>query len=223
MKRKLVVYLNMVISRIIYKYGLNGEVNMIKVIIFDYIGVLVGKFTTPFFEYVHELTKKPTSEIEKSFRKHWDPLKIGKTTDKEFWEGLSQDLGLTPKQVEQSKKFTLKICEATPSTLQHVKNLSTVYDLYLLSNSCYGWSEHSFNINGLKPYFKKTFFSHNMGLAKPDPEIYKKAIQEIGVPAKNILFVDDRLENVQAAQKEGMEGIVFTDWENLLKIALSMN
>ncbi len=184
---------------------------------FDYVGVLVNNFTTKFFDFLHEKTQLSKEDIEISFRNHWGKLKLGNITDKEFWEYLTQELKLTPQQVEEAKEFALQICQPTPETIEHVKRLAKTYDLYLLSNSCYGWSEQSFNTNGLKPFFKKSFFSHNMGLAKPDPLIYKKSIQQTGLKPQEILFTDDKAENVQAAQEEGMQGIVFTNCDTFLE------
>ena len=48
-------------------------------------------------------------------------------------------------------------------------------------------------------------------LAKPDPAIYRLAIDRSGLPAEQLVFIDDRPENVAAAEAAGMRGIVFTD------------
>ena len=184
---------------------------MIKAIIFDYVGVLVGNFGNPFYNCLNKLTKKPTEEIKNTFRKHWNKLKIGKIDDNAFWKEMSKELTLSPQDIEEAKKVALKICEPKKETLDLVKQLSKKYDLYLLSNSCYGWSEHSYNTNGLKLYFKHSFFSHNLKLAKPDPKIYQYALKKTHLKPEEIIYVDDKIENVNAAKKLGMHGILFKD------------
>src|SRR5579863_7893251 len=52
---------------------------------------------------------------------------------------------------------------------------------------------------GLRQYLKFTFTSCYMGLRKPDPNIYRRALGILGKPAERSLFIDDRLENVAAA------------------------
>ena len=54
--------------------------------------------------------------------------------------------------------------------------------------------------------FDNVFVSHEMHLAKPDPEIYHSAVRQIGRPAAQCLFIDDTLINVEAAQHEGLQG-----------------
>ena len=54
--------------------------------------------------------------------------------------------------------------------------------------------------------FDNVFVSHEMHLAKPDPEIYHSAVRQIGRPAAQCLFIDDTLINVEAAKHEGLQG-----------------
>lgn len=51
-------------------------------------------------------------------------------------------------------------------------------------------------------------FSCDLGLAKPDAAIYEKTLELLGVPASNVLFIDDREVNVEAAVTAGMHGLV---------------
>ena len=51
------------------------------------------------------------------------------------------------------------------------------------------------------------YYSHELGLRKPDPHIYQKVIDLQNLnPAKTIFF-DDRLENITAAQDSGIQAI----------------
>lgn len=54
--------------------------------------------------------------------------------------------------------------------------------------------------------------SNEAGLQKPDPAIYRLALELLDVGAEDALFVDDLAENVQAAQALGMAGIVHSAW-----------
>ena len=53
-------------------------------------------------------------------------------------------------------------------------------------------------------------FSHRLGIAKPDAEIYRHSVQGLGVPAGEILFVDDREENIEAARAAGMVAVQYS-------------
>ena len=49
------------------------------------------------------------------------------------------------------------------------------------------------------------------GVAKPDPAAYALAVERAGLPAHELVFVDDRASNVEAAVACGLRGLVFTD------------
>jgi putative hydrolase of the HAD superfamily len=53
-------------------------------------------------------------------------------------------------------------------------------------------------------------FSHRLGIAKPDLEIYRHAVEGLGVPAGEILFIDDREENILAARTAGMVAVQYS-------------
>jgi len=54
-------------------------------------------------------------------------------------------------------------------------------------------------------------WSHALNLAKPEPEIYRHAAEGLATPPENILFIDDRAENIAAALSIGMQAIQYTD------------
>jgi FMN phosphatase YigB (HAD superfamily) len=83
------------------------------------------------------------------------------------------------------------------------------------------------NINILHlEYIKRTFpllnaftiiASNELGLRKPDPDIYQKALQKLGEPAENVFYTDDRAELVASASQLGMRSFIFKDAEGLRK------
>ncbi len=52
-------------------------------------------------------------------------------------------------------------------------------------------------------------FSHRLGMAKPDAAIYQHAAEGLGVKPEEILFVDDREENIAGARAAGMVAIQY--------------
>jgi putative hydrolase of the HAD superfamily len=53
-------------------------------------------------------------------------------------------------------------------------------------------------------------FSHRLGIAKPDAAIYRHAAEGLGLPPGEILFVDDKEENIAAARDAGMLAVQYT-------------
>lgn len=60
--------------------------------------------------------------------------------------------------------------------------------------------------------FDLVMMSNEVGLIKPDPAIFETALELLNVTPQQALFIDDIVENVEAARKLGMAGIVHADW-----------
>jgi len=59
--------------------------------------------------------------------------------------------------------------------------------------------------------FDHRVWSYTLKLAKPEAEIYRHAVEGLGVAADRVLFVDDKAENIAAAEAAGLQGIVYGD------------
>ncbi|WP_188186786.1 HAD family hydrolase [Nonomuraea sp. SYSU D8015] len=58
-------------------------------------------------------------------------------------------------------------------------------------------------------------YSGRIGLVKPDREIYDETARTLGAAPAEIVFIDDRPENVEGAERAGMAGVHFTDAASL--------
>ena len=83
------------------------------------------------------------------------------------------------------------------------------WKLGTLNNEAREPNEHRFSKFGLRQYFDVTFSSCYMGLRKPQPIIYRHALDILGKPGEGVLFIDDRMENAAAAAAVGMKSIRF--------------
>jgi len=92
---------------------------------------------------------------------------------------------------------------------------SNHYMLGALNNEARETNAHRFSRFGLRRYFKVAFSSCYMGLRKPEPAMYRRAIDILGCPPQRILFIDDREENVAGAAEAGMKAVKFTGAEAL--------
>jgi FMN phosphatase YigB (HAD superfamily) len=74
-------------------------------------------------------------------------------------------------------------------------------------------------------HFDTLLTSHELGIEKPDPAVYEWVIRDSGLPPESHLFIDDIPENVEAARRAGMAGIVHTDsqslWTELVRLGLA--
>ncbi len=67
--------------------------------------------------------------------------------------------------------------------------------------------------------FDRRYISAEIGLIKPDPAIYAHVEADCGLAARALLFADDRVDNIKAAQARGWQTHLFEDaqgWANRL-------
>jgi putative hydrolase of the HAD superfamily len=65
-------------------------------------------------------------------------------------------------------------------------------------------------------------FSHRLGMAKPDAAIYRHAAEGLGIAAREILFVDDRIENIEAARGVGMMAVQYAGQEAFVGLLVGL-
>jgi putative hydrolase of the HAD superfamily len=82
----------------------------------------------------------------------------------------------------------------------------------VLSNSGPGAREHEAHW-GFEAVADDLVYSHEVGLLKPDPAIYALAGARLGVEPQEIVFLDDRADNVAAAREVGWHGVVHVSTE----------
>ncbi len=85
------------------------------------------------------------------------------------------------------------------------------YRIYLFSNTnilhyqSFAKTFEETTGRGLNSCFVKAYYSHEMGLRKPDPASYLQIVNEQGLDVAETLFIDDTIKNVEAARELGFQ------------------
>lgn len=66
--------------------------------------------------------------------------------------------------------------------------------------------------------FTRTFASHDLKVRKPEPEIYELVRAELDVPAADLVFFDDRAENITAAKQAGWQAHLFENADQVRSV-----
>lgn len=130
--------------------------------------------------------------------------------------------GSTPEMVDEAMSHILVGIQ--PYKVQMLKKLAQEYDLYMLSNNnaiCLPYSRAMFADAGipLEDIFKKCFFSFEMKALKPSAAFYKEVVEQIGLPAEEMFFIDDSQRNVDGSIAAGLPAVYYepgTDLEALI-------
>jgi putative hydrolase of the HAD superfamily len=76
------------------------------------------------------------------------------------------------------------------------------------------------NLFGL---FKKTHFSFNMGLVKPNPLIYQQVLKENNLKVDQLVFFDDNVANIASASNLGIDSILIDPTISFSQISAKIN
>ncbi len=135
--------------------------------------------------------------------------------------------GSTPEMVDEAMSHILVGIQ--PYKVAMLKKLAQEYDLYMLSNNnaiCLPYSRAMFAEAGipLEDIFKKCFFSFEMKALKPSAAFYKAVVEQIGLPAEEMFFIDDSQRNVDGSIAAGLPAVYYepgTDLEALISGVLN--
>ncbi|MBR5796062.1 MAG: HAD family phosphatase [Erysipelotrichaceae bacterium] len=97
------------------------------------------------------------------------------------------------------------------------------YHLYILSNAPVIFEEYVTNYSFVK-LFDGSVFSGSIKIAKPDSKIYQYLMDKYQLNKEECLFIDDKLENVEASREFGMDAIVYhNNLEEIMNIVKGSN
>ncbi len=188
-----------------------------KGVIFDIGGVLL-KNDFAFVPYVSNLLKVPEGRIESVAESEWDALQRGEETSAEYWHRVCKILGIEPPAKSVLSKIWATSLQEGASvneeTILIVEKLAKQYQMGIISNTEKENCEFLHNQPFMK-FFTEVLLSPEVGLRKPEFEIFDLATSRLGLEKSEILFIDDDERWVEAARNCGMEAIHFISADRL--------
>ena len=189
----------------------------LRAIIFDIgrvlIRVNVARAMTGLADGVSLSPQEIWSALEKDPR--WNDWQEGRMSPKDWHLHVSRRLG-SKLSFEQFVEVWNRALDPTPIHEDaFLAKLGKKYRLGLLSNTDPLHVAHMEKTYAFFEYFPVRIYSCSVGASKPNPIIYKEALQACKVRAQEAVYVDDVPANAQAATQLGMNGIVFQSPEQL--------
>jgi len=198
----------MPIKNIIFDFG-DVFINLDKNFVYDQMnGSEAGKSDKKL--QLHELNKQ---------------FEVGSINSDTFLSGLSQ---VYPKKTKTEIKniFNGMLLDFPAYRLEFLKELSQrgTYKLFLLSNTNELHINNGREVIGEKMYhefkncFEQFYLSHELGLRKPDAAIFNHVMKQNQLEANETLFIDDTLENIQAADGMGIHTWHLLEQEDVVEL-----
>ncbi len=188
---------------------------MISAVLFDYGQVLTGPPHPPAWAQMRQVTGLSQTDFSAAY---WAPRRAydrGTHTGTTYWEEVGKQAGVTLDHaqvkalVEADTALWTQPNQAMIDWAQRLQAAGTKTGI--LSNLGDAMTTGVLNSFPWLTGFDFLLWSHTLLLAKPEPEIYRHAAEGLGIPPAEILFVDDREDNIEGAIAAGMQVIRYLD------------
>jgi len=189
------------------------DLNGIKNIIFDFGGVIIDidfQAIKPAFE---KLGVSDFSTLYSQFYQTqlFDQFEMGTVSPQEFRTELKKLLPKNISDCEIDNAWNSMVLQIPDQRVQLLQKLKTRYRTFLLSNTNkihYDFYlknfRNDFGLNDFSELFEKTYFSFEMGMKKPNIDIFQYVLSQNRLIPQETIFIDDTEANLRVAKEMGM-------------------
>ena len=184
---------------------------MLKNLVFDLGNVLV-EFRP--IDYMLRIGFKPEIAIELNklifANPMWNEFDRGTITIESYCEKLKEENPQFSAEIDKvfDSGWVSNMFILDRDVSRFLEEMSHKYRIFILSNVSECVLEYIKTL-GFWRHVTGGTYSYLIGACKPEKEIYETFFRENNLNPRECLFLDDKPENIQAAQKLGMKGIVF--------------
>ncbi len=187
----------------------------LEAVIFDYGMVLSTAQEAAPLAALKQITRLDDQAFDTHYWRHRHAYDLGRLNGTTFWQTISDDAGLalTPAEIERLiENDVLMWSTLNEPMLRWVDSIQAAgLRTAILSNMGEELLRYMRQEFGWLGRFDHHTWSCELGIAKPDPEIYRYTCSKLGVAPENALFLDDKPENTHAAESIGLPAILFTN------------
>jgi glucose-1-phosphatase len=179
-----------------------------KWVVFDVGGVLIDWHGG--VRVVAQLLESEEESVLSALVKYIEPLELGKIASETGWSRICRDLG---KRIETEKVMGAWIggCKLVESSWRLAGDLRKAgYRLAICTNNWIGVVDRIRAENRKFALFEECIDSSVVGFRKPDQRIYEIAEEKMKAKGQEIFYIEDTLENVEAARKRGWQAYHFS-------------
>jgi len=192
---------------------------MLKWIFFDITGTLLdsGPFMSESQNYILEalieqgkdITKDEFDAVAEDLKKRKVPSVLGGLI-KHYTDSGDEYAVIYDRYYHRIAREFVRLLPPVPGVLDAVKNLSEKYSLGIIANQI-GEVREALKEHGILEYFEVIVLSGEEEVSKPDPAIFRLALERARCEASEAVMIGDRWDtDVKPALEAGMRGILFS-------------
>jgi putative hydrolase of the HAD superfamily len=190
----------------------------LSAVIFDYGMVLSAPADPDAHRALIEVFGAPAEDFEREYWAHRHAYDAGQFDGPGYWRLCARGAGvaLAAEQIQRLIADDIRMWSSHNPVMIDWANAVTDSGLTtgILSNIPFEHAD-AFRHQDWARRFTHNTWSCYLRLAKPDPAIYHHVLDAIQTPAEEVLFLDDRQENILSAEAVGLHGILFRNARQL--------
>lgn len=198
----------------------------IDTVIFDFGGVLINidyqRTIDAFKEFgIVDFEDRYSQAAQSSL---FNDFEIGKISPQRFINELLSSLPVGISANRVVKAWNAMILDVPITAVEILRSLQGKYRLFLLSNTngihipkaMSEWEKVS--SDSFTDQFERTYYSHEIGMRKPNREIFDFICDENAIVRENALFIDDSIQHVLGAREAGLNALHLTSDVSLASV-----
>jgi putative hydrolase of the HAD superfamily len=182
-------------------------------VLFDYGGVICQPQPEADVALLARAAGCAIAEFSEGYWAHRLDYDRGELDCATFWQKVAAGAGrsFTAAQIAELTRLDIASwLHLQPGTVTLIEELAAAgYQLALLSNAPAEVAEVVAALP-VAAHFEHCTFSYELRAVKPEPEVYQAVLTRLGASPGEVVFLDDRPENVAAAEALGIRGVHFT-------------
>lgn len=128
------------------------------------------------------------------------------------------DIELADHLSEDYVYWSPRIVRLVPGTMELLDYLRPKYHLHLITNGFQEVQHTKLNGSGLEPYFETLTVSEEVGVKKPNPEIFHYALRKAGAIAEESIMIGDEMAvDIDGARAAGMDTVMFNPKREIIE------
>jgi epoxide hydrolase-like predicted phosphatase len=185
----------------------------IRAVVFDIGGVLEDAPPIGVAEQWEAALGLRPGELKERLGGVWEAGAIGAISEAEVRGSIGRLLRLDEARVHAFMEdiWTEYLGALNTELMGYFRGLRPRYRTAMLSNSFVGAREREQRRYGFGDMTDLIVYSHEVGMAKPDPRIYQLTCDRLRVRPEQMIFLDDRAEFVEPALEAGIRAILYED------------
>lgn len=188
----------------------------IRALIVDFVDVLLIQQDISELRAFETQRNLPENSVQEAASRYLDTVEASQFSEEVLWRDVAHQLDLDPQEWLAISKVYRPEFVLNDELVAFVRTLRPSYKTAILSNGSRDIKEVMTRVYRLDDVFDEIIISEEEGVAKPQAEMFRRALSRLAMKPEEAVFLDDNNIYIIMAQRFGLHGIQFRNTEQAI-------